>query len=99
MVEKIENLIKKAIKECDPSLEDVRILLKKALNELNYSSKKKKKNESITPFQKWQLDLSTGTLQNLSHNQQKNIINQIENMISNESNKISKQSPANLFND
>lgn len=99
MVEKIENLIKKAITECDPSLEDVRILLKKALNELNHSGKKKKKNESLTPFQKWQLDLSTGTLQNLSHNQQKNIINQIENMISNESKQIGRQSQTNLFND
>lgn len=87
--EKIERIIRQAISECESSsLIEVKKLLSKSIVELNKTKNKKAKKESLTPLQKWQLDTSTGTLQNLNSNQMKNIIGKIEKIISNESEKF-----------
>lgn len=86
--EKIEKIIKQAVDSCGSSLKDVRYFLVKALEELKKIKTKKTKQESV--FQNWKLDVNTSSLINLNSSQRKNILGNIEKMISNEESKLTR---------
>lgn len=95
--EKIEKIIKQAVDSCGSSFKDVRYFLAKALEELTRSKRKKQKQESVQ--QNWKFDPKTSSLINLSSNQRKNIIGNIERMISDEADKLREETPEGMLND
>lgn len=91
----------------DFALRGIRNTLRRALNEIDDVEKKKNKRnkEEVTPWQKWQMDLSTGRLvpPNMSEQQQKDTLTAIDNLISAEEEKLkekqnqSTNQPSGLF--
>ncbi len=95
--EKIEKIIKQGLEYCGSSFKDVRYFLIKALEELK-KEKRKNKKEKKESFQNWKLDTKTNSLINLNFNQRKNIMGNIEKMISDENEKLKEDSES-IFND
>lgn len=76
---------------------NIRDYISKALNEIKIIENKKENKKQISVRERWHLDANTGSLQNLSLPNFKNIMSTIENMISKEKNKLSQD--ANFNND
>ena len=74
----------------DISMRNVKNHLLLALNELNILNNKKEKNKLISSYQKWQLDLQSGSLANMSLSNYNNALHNIENLIAKEEKKINK---------
>lgn len=88
-----KELIEQALRAMpqDFSLRDARIQLTRALKEiLKVETQLEKKQQQLTPEQKWKLDMETGMLlgPQLTPSQHKNVLDQIESLISKEENKI-----------
>jgi hypothetical protein len=87
------------------SMRNVKSHLILALNELNKINNKKEKTQVMNANQKWQLDLQSGSLTNMSLPTYKNAIVNIENLIAKEEQKIKKSNandenlPQNLMHD
>ena len=103
-IEKSKQLLGQALNALPEgsSLSAVRTHISRAINEMAIVVKNRVKTseDALTPRQKWELDISTGTLVNpLTANQQFDVLNQIDQMISGEQDKINelqnKKSPDN----
>jgi len=73
------------------ALSAVRTHISRAMNEMSIVEKNRTKisGDALTPRQKWELDISTGTLVNpLTAGQQQDVLSQIDQMISSEQEKI-----------
>ena len=87
------------------ALSAIRTHISRAINEMEIIEKKrvKRSEDALTPREKWELDIATGTMVNpLTVQQQQDVIGRIDQMISSEQEKIEdsqeKKTPGqNLF--
>jgi len=94
--EKTKKLIEEAIRQLpeDFSLRDARYHMTRALNEIQQVEKKRAKRsqqeEKLTPRQKWEMDLQTGSLvrPELTPQQKHDVLAQIDSMIDEQEKKI-----------
>jgi hypothetical protein len=96
--EKTKKLIQEAIRQLPEefALRDVRYHMTRALNEIQQVEKKRSKRaqreEKLTPRQKWEMDLQTGSLTRpeLTPQQKHDVLAQIDSMIDEQEKKIQK---------
>ena len=87
--EAARQLLERALKELSyETSANARFHILRAINEISKTIKKSSKSEQQTPLQKWQLDLSTGTVVNPNPAQGKNALNYIENLIAQQQAKL-----------
>ncbi len=75
------------------TLSAVRTHISRAMNEMAIIEKRrnKKSEDTMTPREKWEFDISTGTMVNpLTAKQQVDVLSQIDQMISSEQGKINE---------
>lgn len=98
--EQSKRLIEQALKYLPGGMDcrDARIMLTKALNEIEkIELKAEKKGKNLSPLQKWQLDTKTGNLISpfMSEHQRKNALVQIEDLIKQEESKLKSKNVQN----
>lgn len=96
----VKKFVEIALDHCGhkSDLRAVREKLSEALKSIRkVEAKENEEQKKINVRDRWEFDVKTSSLKNLSKNQFDNVINRIENMIDAESKKIQNKNPENIL--
>lgn len=97
---KSKELLEKALTELPRELTTVRFHVQRAINEITKVEDRSVKKQKATPWEKWKLDLNTGSMVHPNPNVANRALANLEAMIAKEQNKLNKSNvtPTTLLN-